>query len=118
MDGVRVTRFPYQGRNCTVYYNGNYMAYMRYEHIVGISVDYNGVWIEALSVPPVYKNSTCGLCGDYDGDANDDLRMANGTSVAGNPLAGNLIGDSYVVPDAQNQNMSYVSFFLCPTVCV
>lgn len=53
-----------------------------------------------VSVPSSYKTKLCGLCGNYDGDSNNDLRTADGRDVSSDDLytRGALIATSYLLP--------------------
>ncbi|XP_053087183.1 alpha-tectorin isoform X3 [Pangasianodon hypophthalmus] len=45
----------------------------------GLSVSYDGSWVVLITVPGNYSGATCGLCGDFNGNSNDDFRMRSGT---------------------------------------
>ena len=47
----------------------------------GVQVTWDGDSIVEVTVPPEYKNKTCGLCGQYDDLWRNDLQLANGTVV-------------------------------------
>lgn len=102
VNGVIQTLLPHQGSDYQIFYSGRYV---RFENLVGLSVEFDGYWIISVSVPPVYKNLTCGMCGNYDDNPSNDLRLANGTDVGSNSNAGNLVGDSFVVADAEQPDM-------------
>lgn len=45
----------------------------------GLSVSYDGSWVVQITVPGNYTGSTCGLCGNFNGDSSDDFRLQSGT---------------------------------------
>ncbi|KAM9425858.1 IgGFc-binding protein-like [Pholidichthys leucotaenia] len=47
----------------------------------GLSVTYNGFSTVFISVPSVYRGQTCGLCGNFNGNPNDDFRTPSGMTV-------------------------------------
>ena len=104
MNGVSLNQpLPYQGSNFTIYYTG---LSVRFENTIGISVEFDGCWIIAVSIPSQYANLTCGMCGNDDGNPGNDLVMENGTNVDGNSNAGNLVGDSFLVVDSEQTDNS------------
>ena len=44
----------------------------------GVILRWTPMRLVELSVPPAYSNRTCGLCGQYNGKAEDDLEAADG----------------------------------------
>ena len=44
----------------------------------------------------------CGICGNMNGDANDDFATKQGEDVTGNPNRYTLIGNSWEVSDVLN----------------
>ncbi|XP_047672189.1 alpha-tectorin-like isoform X2 [Tachysurus fulvidraco] len=44
----------------------------------GLSVSYDGSWVVLITVPGNYSGATCGLCGNFNGDSNDDFRLQSG----------------------------------------
>lgn len=55
-----------------------------------------------VRVPDSYTNSVCGLCGDFNGNPDDDLRTAGGTDVSPSApeVAGAQIAGSYLLADS------------------
>ena len=105
MNGLPLNQpLPYQGSNFIIYYTG---LSVRFENTIGISVEFDGYWIIAVSIPPQYTSLTCEMCGNDDSNPDNDLVMKNGTDVGGNPNAGNLVGDSFVVVDSENTDNSW-----------
>nr|XP_043881875.1 alpha-tectorin-like [Solea senegalensis] len=47
----------------------------------GLSVTYDGWSTVSISVPPNYRGHTCGLCGNFNGNVNDDFRTPSGSIV-------------------------------------
>uniref|UniRef100_UPI0037E75E0D alpha-tectorin-like isoform X3 n=1 Tax=Semicossyphus pulcher TaxID=241346 RepID=UPI0037E75E0D len=48
----------------------------------GLSVTYDGWSTVTISVPSNYSGQTCGLCGNFNGDPNDDYKTPSGMMVA------------------------------------
>lgn len=44
----------------------------------GLSVSYDGFSVVLITVPGNYSGATCGLCGNFNGDSNDDFRLQSG----------------------------------------
>lgn len=44
----------------------------------GFSVSYGGSWAVNIIVPADYSGVTCGLCGNFNGQSNDDFMMPSG----------------------------------------
>ncbi|KAF5889113.1 alpha-tectorin-like isoform X11, partial [Clarias magur] len=44
----------------------------------GLSVSYDGSWLARVTVPGNYSGATCGLCGNFNDDSNDDFRLQSG----------------------------------------
>ncbi|XP_028332624.1 alpha-tectorin isoform X2 [Gouania willdenowi] len=47
----------------------------------GLSVTYDGRSTMSISVPASYREKTCGLCGNFNGNRNDDFSTPSGTTV-------------------------------------
>uniref|UniRef100_I3KI08 VWFD domain-containing protein n=1 Tax=Oreochromis niloticus TaxID=8128 RepID=I3KI08_ORENI len=47
----------------------------------GLSVTYNGYSAVFISLPPNYREKICGLCGNFNGNPNDDFHTPSGTIV-------------------------------------
>ena len=76
-------------------------TYVRYETKFGLRVEKYSHYVKVY-VPGSENNGVTGLCGNNDGNAENDLTLANGTYVGGLPNAVNLVGDSYIVYDDEN----------------
>ncbi|XP_049329888.1 alpha-tectorin-like isoform X9 [Astyanax mexicanus] len=48
----------------------------------GLSVSYDGSWVVRVTVPANYSGATCGLCGNFNGQTNDDFRIRSGELVS------------------------------------
>jgi von Willebrand factor type D domain len=82
--------------------------YVRYDTIFGLSVAFDGQWSITVNVPTtLHVGQMCGMCGNNDNNADNDLTTADGTYVGNLPNAGNLVGDSYVVADPTQINSRY-----------
>ncbi|KAM4526944.1 alpha-tectorin isoform 2-T2 [Fundulus diaphanus] len=47
----------------------------------GLSVMYDGLYTVTISVPPNYRGKVCGLCGNFNGNPNDDFHIPSGELV-------------------------------------
>ncbi|XP_033975485.1 alpha-tectorin-like isoform X15 [Trematomus bernacchii] len=47
----------------------------------GLSVMYDGRYTVSISVPPSYRGKTCGLCGNFNGNPNDEFHTPSGMMV-------------------------------------
>ncbi|CAH1134121.1 unnamed protein product [Ceutorhynchus assimilis] len=56
---------------------------------------WNGRSFLEVTVPPVYKGKLCGLCGNFNGDVQDDLRTKSGKTVSDKELL--VFGTSWCV---------------------
>ncbi|XP_006036205.3 IgGFc-binding protein-like isoform X1 [Alligator sinensis] len=61
----------------------------------GLQVTYDGDWTMIATVPSSYFGSTCGLCGNFNGDVEDDAAYANDTRA----LSGGAWMGSWKVED-------------------
>ncbi|CAI5658937.1 unnamed protein product [Oreochromis niloticus] len=74
-------------RNLPINLNeGNVSIYATGSRIVvstnfGLSVTYNGYSAVFISVPPNYREQICGLCGNFNGNPNDDFHTPSGMIV-------------------------------------
>lgn len=74
-------------RNLPINLNeGNVSIYATGSRIVvstnfGLSVTYNGYSAVFISVPPNYREKICGLCGNFNGNPNDDFHTPSGMIV-------------------------------------
>uniref|UniRef100_A0A8C0IRT1 VWFD domain-containing protein n=1 Tax=Chelonoidis abingdonii TaxID=106734 RepID=A0A8C0IRT1_CHEAB len=48
----------------------------------GLQVRYNSDWAVILTLPSSYFGSTCGLCGNFNGDSDDEETLSNGTKAS------------------------------------
>ncbi|KAJ8289737.1 hypothetical protein GJAV_G00004700 [Gymnothorax javanicus] len=62
----------------------------------GLKVTYDWTSTVRVKIPSMYQGAMCGLCGNYNDDPSDDLRLPNGQQ-AKNPTE---FGDSYLVGEA------------------
>ncbi len=67
----------------------------------GLKVTYDGTSKVEVNVPSNYSSQMCGICGNYDGNAGNDFRMANGQMTSDSVL----YGSSWT---AVGQNARYV----------
>jgi von Willebrand factor type D domain len=59
-----------------------------------------------VAVPATYNGKLDGVCGNGDGNSDNDLTTADGLDVRNDANAFNLVGDSYVVPDPEQPDLS------------
>ena len=62
----------------------------------GVIVQYDGNYKAKVTVPGEYQNLLCGLCGNFDGNGNNDKHTKYGQYVNGRN-AGTIIGNSYQI---------------------
>jgi von Willebrand factor type D domain len=96
-------RIPYKSPTFHVYNDG---TCVRCDVDFGLSVTFDGVWTITVSVPDVYAGKMTGISGNNDEDPNNDLILANGTDVSNSTNAFNLVGDSYLVPDREQPDIT------------
>ncbi|NWV94096.1 ZAN protein, partial [Machaerirhynchus nigripectus] len=70
-------------------------AYVLLETDFGLWVRYDGNHYAEVSVPSNYSGLLCGLCGNYNGDPNDDNIKPNGDIASGSTD----LGESWLVPE-------------------
>lgn len=75
VNGKAIT-FPYKT-------NGKIRIVREHENIImnfalGIQILWNGKGFLEVTVPTSYKTKLCGLCGNFNGNVQDDLKMKNG----------------------------------------
>nr|XP_023659456.1 IgGFc-binding protein-like isoform X1 [Paramormyrops kingsleyae] len=92
----------------TVTYTGS-TAVLTTDFGLYVSFDYN--WQVIVKLPSSYYDSVCGLCGNFNGNPNDDMRDPAGNIVS------SLItwSKSWRVPDPQNPNCWDTCKGDCPT---
>ncbi|XP_010287407.1 PREDICTED: zonadhesin-like, partial [Phaethon lepturus] len=70
-------------------------GYVLVETDFGLWVRYDGNHYAEVSVPSTYSDLLCGLCGNYNGDPNDDNIKPNGDIASGSTD----LGQSWLVPE-------------------
>uniref|UniRef100_A0A8C4T5C3 IgGFc-binding protein-like n=1 Tax=Erpetoichthys calabaricus TaxID=27687 RepID=A0A8C4T5C3_ERPCA len=89
-----VTSLPFsQDSNKVIVYRSGISAVLETNFGLKVTFDWNQA--VAVTVPSTYTNAMCGLCGNYNGNKDDDLQLAGG-QAAPNPTA---FGDSHKVQD-------------------
>ena len=73
----------------------------RYLHVIlptlGVRIFWDGLWRVEVTVSMEWSNRMCGMCGDYNGNKDDDFKDADG-NVVGTP---NEFGESWVTDDTR-----------------
>jgi hypothetical protein len=76
--------------------------FVHFETSFGLIVEFDGTWDLSVSIPKTeYSGVVFGLCGNNDNNTDNDWTTSMGVNVRDQPLAGNLLGDSFVVPDPE-----------------
>jgi len=65
-------------------------------------VESDGASFAKVIPPPSFAGKMAGLCGNADGDLENDWRTSNGTDVKGLPDKFSLIGNSWQVEDPED----------------
>ena len=76
--------------------NGN-VAFV--ETWFGVKVEFKPYYL-GVRIPPSYESKVAGLCGNYDGDADNDYRLINGDVLDGDKEGICKHIDAWVVPKA------------------
>ena len=83
----------------------------------GIKVNFDGRHAVSVVVPGRYRNRMEGICGNCNGDMNDDFTMKNGTDVRNRNDRYSRVGDSFAVPDDSGRtDPKYVCYHIIYTV--
>jgi len=105
LNGTEV-QIPYKNDDFELYYNGMNVHYVA---TCGLTVDFDGYWAVSVGVPGEYTGMMCGMCGNNDVLADNDLTLANGTYVGDEENGANIFGNSNVVDDPELNDTS-----ICP----
>jgi alpha-tectorin len=70
--------------------------FTRFESTTGLIVEYDGSWVGLIKLPDSYADKVDGLCGNFDGDADNDMRTS--TKVLTTNYA--EVGNSWQVTDS------------------
>ena len=79
----------------TITKNGRFV---RFEATTGLVVEFDGFWVGLIKIPDSYAMKVDGLCGNFDGDANNDM-MTSGKVLTTNYAE---VGNSWKVNDPDN----------------
>ena len=77
--------------------------FVRIETDFGLVVENNGDWMVVVRLPNEYRDQMEGLCGDFDGDANNDFVTKEGVDVKDNPNKHSVFGASWQVLDESDK---------------
>ncbi|CAG5906659.1 unnamed protein product [Menidia menidia] len=74
-------------RNLPILLNGNISVFASGSQTFvsadfGLRITYDGWSTVSISVPPSYRGKTCGLCGNFNGNPNDDFQTPGRVSVS------------------------------------
>ena len=100
-----LTTTPYVAPSFRIFSNGPFVEFLADN---GLQVQYSNRWFARITLPGSMEGQVYGFCGNFDKNLLDDATTANGTFVRNSEDPGSLIGDSYVVPDAEEPNRTYV----------
>ena len=67
----------------------------------GLIVENDGTWVSLIKIPASLRNMMEGLCGNNNGDPDDDLVTSAGEDVSGDPASFSLVGNSWQVADPE-----------------
>ena len=100
MDDVLITLdASYPGFDITR--NGRFV---RVETDYGLVVESDGEWTTLVQIPDKFRGKVYGLCGDADGNTENDLTTKDGSDMTGLDNMYTSVGDSYRV----DTNIPYV----------
>ena len=75
--------------------------FVRVETDYGLVVENDGEWTTLVQIPEKFRGKVYGLCGDADGNTENDLKTKEGTDMTGQDNPYTAVGDSYRVdPDS------------------
>ncbi|ELT91584.1 hypothetical protein CAPTEDRAFT_122944, partial [Capitella teleta] len=77
--------------------------FLRIETDFGLIVENDGKWTAIIRVPTEFKNATEGLCGNNDGDAENDMLTKEGNDVTGMDGSHSILANSWQVHDPDEQ---------------
>jgi len=105
IDG-RLVQVPFATTSFSIAYSG---LLVRYQTNFGLVVEFDGVVTLTVVMPRApYAGLVWGLCGNNDGDEDNDWTTAYGTDVSRVDDRESLLGDSFIVVDSENTAQSYV----------
>ncbi|KAM4600962.1 IgGFc-binding protein-like [Polymixia lowei] len=78
VNGV-LENLPFSQNNVTVLQENGRLTIQALGSVQLSSDLYNHILVK---IPDVYQRTTCGLCGNYNGDRSDDLQLPDGTAVS------------------------------------
>ena len=77
-------------------------AYIRLETNFTLIVEFDGVWTGQIKLPPQYAGTNQGMCGNADGNRENDLMTKEGVDVSGEENRYSLVGESWKYFDVNN----------------
>ena len=92
-----------------VYLSGKYV---KIDTIFNVTVAFDGVHWVKITLPSTYWNTTCGLCGNFDGNPKNDLYLMNGSDVSHAKNPGTIFGNSWQVENRNDDiRLAYIIRF-------
>lgn len=85
----------------------------------GVSIRYDGEDTAHIQVPFDYWNATCGLCGTFDDDRDNDFRLPDGTKVSDCRILrmGLILGEMGLVCRNRKYIVTCINQFLLNVPC-
>ncbi|KAK3093998.1 hypothetical protein FSP39_022729 [Pinctada imbricata] len=83
----------------------------------GVKVKFDGHHAVSVIVPGKYRNAMEGLCGNCNGDRNDDFRTKEGKDVKKDKNRYSLVGDSFAVMDEDDETGKCITQESPPVTC-
>ena len=95
----------YVGGKLRVMMNG---MYARAQTDFGLAVENDGHWTAVVKMSGSFSDMTDGLCGNNNGDPEDDLITKDGEDMNGNYEGHSIFGNSWEVYDPEDPRYSIV----------
>ncbi|XP_075764391.1 zonadhesin [Pelodiscus sinensis] len=95
VNGTRVTLPAKPTRDTSVAHSGHYVAV---QTLFGLAVRWDGNHYLEIQAPSSYSGLLCGLCGNYDGNSNNDNLKPDGQPATD----GDVLGNSWQTPDDED----------------
>ncbi len=73
--------------------------FVRLETNFSLVVESDGDWLTIVKAPKAFAGKMAGMCGDADGDADNDWTSSDGTDLSNTQNKYSLLGNSWQVAD-------------------